>query len=225
MNKPVSRQSNLVVQDLEKELLIYDLKNDKALCLNKTSALVWQLCNGNNSIADISNLISRKLNTAVSEDFVWLALDGLRKEKLLENEGDLENHPAGLSRREVVKKVGLASMVTLPIISSITAPTSIMAQSVCGNLLAPCSSNPECCNGNCVITPEDAFSNHCCVDNLNFAPNHLPGIPISICLDAQTDCQDFLTNVLGGGCCSGMAIAQPTDCGVPGGSFVICVCE
>ncbi|NJM54458.1 MAG: PqqD family peptide modification chaperone [Blastocatellia bacterium] len=64
--KPVSRQANIVVQDLESEVSIYDLSINKALCLNETSALVFQLCDGTNSVAEISNLMSVKLKTLVS---------------------------------------------------------------------------------------------------------------------------------------------------------------
>jgi hypothetical protein len=37
--KPISRQQNIVVQDLGSEVLIYDLTINKAFCLNETSAL------------------------------------------------------------------------------------------------------------------------------------------------------------------------------------------
>jgi hypothetical protein len=43
-DKPISRQSNVVVQEIEGEVLIYDLKVNQAYCLNQTSALVFQLC-------------------------------------------------------------------------------------------------------------------------------------------------------------------------------------
>jgi hypothetical protein len=36
---PKSRQNDLVVQELEGEVLIYDLSINKAYCLNPTSAL------------------------------------------------------------------------------------------------------------------------------------------------------------------------------------------
>ena len=36
---PLSRQDNIVIQELKDEILIYDLQN-KALCLNQTSATI-----------------------------------------------------------------------------------------------------------------------------------------------------------------------------------------
>jgi hypothetical protein len=38
--QPVCRQNSLVVQELAGEILIYDLKANKAVCLNETSALI-----------------------------------------------------------------------------------------------------------------------------------------------------------------------------------------
>ena len=120
----------LQVQDLENEVLIYDLTINKAYCLNQTAGLVYQLCDGRRTVAEISDLMSKELKTLVSEDFVWLALDGLKKDGLLENADELANHFGGLTRREAVKRVGLASMVMLPLISSVVAPNAAMAQSV-----------------------------------------------------------------------------------------------
>lgn len=128
-NKPISRKANIVVQNLENEVLIYDLTINKAFCLNQTAGLVYQLCDGKRTVAEISDLMSIELKTLVSEDFVWLALDGLKKDGLLENADELTNHFGGLTRREIVKKVGLASMATLPLISSVVAPSAVMAQS------------------------------------------------------------------------------------------------
>ena len=82
---PKSRRANIVVQDFENEVLIYDLSINKAYCLNQTSALVWQNCNGNNSVADISRELSSKSKIDVSDEVVWLALDGLKRDNLLEN--------------------------------------------------------------------------------------------------------------------------------------------
>lgn len=134
--KPKSKTDNLVTMNLENESLIYDLKNNRAYCLNKTSAMVWESCDGKTSTSEISNLLSYKLKTLVSEEFIWLALDELKKNNLLENGEILNNYFPNLSRREIVKKIGLASMVALPIISSIVAPSAVMAVS-CGGQRAP----------------------------------------------------------------------------------------
>lgn len=130
-NQPKSRKNNLIVQDLANETLVYDLKTNQAFCLNKTSALVWQFCDGKSSVAKISNLMSKKLQTLVSEDFVWLALNELERNNLLEIDAKIQNNFATVNRREIIKKVGLASMIALPMISSVIAPTAANAASGC----------------------------------------------------------------------------------------------
>ncbi len=137
---PVSRKDNLVIQELDGEVLIYDLKENKAFCLNETSALVWQSCDGKNAISDISKFLGDKLNSPASDDLVWFAIDQLKKEKLIENEAELGNHFEGMSRREVIKKIGLGSMIALPIVASMVAPVSVQAAS-CTNLGCICSTS------------------------------------------------------------------------------------
>jgi hypothetical protein len=126
---PQSRQNDLIVQELKDEVLVYDLTINKAYCLNPTSALVYQLCDGKHSVSDISKEISKKLKQSVTEDLVWLALDQFKEDNLLSNSKEIEIKFGGLSRREVVRKIGFASMVALPVISSLVAPTAAMAQS------------------------------------------------------------------------------------------------
>jgi hypothetical protein len=149
---PQSRKANLVVQQMEDEVLIYDLTSNKAFCLNKTSALVWQACDGKRTTTEIAELIGKQLKTPANEDLIWLTLDLLKKEKLIESEGVLEHRFAGMSRRQVIKKVGLGTMATLPIVAAVVAPTAVTAQS-CGGatgLTIGMACNQDCqCMSNC----------------------------------------------------------------------------
>lgn len=138
---PQSRKSEIVIQKFENEILIYDLKTNKAFCPNETSAIIYQLCDGKNSVADIAQRFSKQSNQPINDELVWLALDGLKKENLLEND-DVEINFNGLNRRQIIKKVGLASMISLPLISSVVAPSAAMAASGLSlPLLATCSSD------------------------------------------------------------------------------------
>lgn len=142
---PICRRDELVIQELINEVLIYDLKNDKALCLNETSALVWSLCNGTNSVSKIAKEVSGKINTPVSEDLIWLALDQLRKENLIEESEEIVSRFKGMSRRDMIKKAGLASAIALPVISSLVAPPAALGQS-CVAITEPCvPSGTPCC--------------------------------------------------------------------------------
>jgi hypothetical protein len=124
---PKVRVADIVVQEFADEVLIYDLQTNKAFCLNETSAIIWQKCDGKNNISEITEYISREVNSVISEDLVWLAIDQLKKENLLENANEIPNHFAGTSRREVIKKIGLKTMIALPIIASLVAPSSTEA--------------------------------------------------------------------------------------------------
>ena len=145
---PMARTTDVVVQTLGKEVLIYDLDTNKAYNLNETSAAVYKACDGKTSVSEISFLLSKQLKSLVTEDFVWLALDGLKKEKLIENEVEISMPFEGLSRREAIRKVGLASMIALPVISSLIAPTAAHAQSG-GAIGATCTTNANCASACC----------------------------------------------------------------------------
>lgn len=146
-DKPLSRKDDLVVQELNGEVLIYDLRENKAFCLNETSALVWQACDGNNSIADIGKRVG-------SEDIVWLALDELKKERLVESGSLPTDKFDGLSRRDVIRKIGIGSMIALPVVASLVAPTAMQAQSACGNATGrpagcACTASSQCASTCC----------------------------------------------------------------------------
>lgn len=126
---PLSRKSNIVVQETGSEVLIYDLGNSKAFCLNETSALVWQACDGDKSITEITEFVGKKLNSKATEDLVWLAIDQLNKDGLIENGNELSSPFQGMARREVIKRVGLGTMLMLPVVAGMVTPVSAQALS------------------------------------------------------------------------------------------------
>ncbi len=128
MNNPIARHSGLVVQETPDEVLIYDLDNNKAHCLNQSAAVVWKSCDGNKSVADIVRDFDSAGNT-VTEDFVWLAIDQLNENGLLET--SVEPRFAGQSRRQVLKTIGLASVVALPVIASLVSPKNALGSVSC----------------------------------------------------------------------------------------------
>jgi hypothetical protein len=134
-NNPMARQTGLVVQDMPDEVLVYDLDSNKAHCLNQSAAMVWKSCDGTNSVADIV----RQFDGKVTEDFVWLAIDQLSENGLLANE--IAPRFKGQSRRQVLKTIGLASMVALPVIASIVAPSNAL-----GAVNCRCTGPSDCTN-------------------------------------------------------------------------------
>ena len=156
LQKHTARKEGLVIQEMPDEVLVFDLETNKAHCLNETAAFVWKACDGKNSVADITKLFGNKSGTSVPEDLVWLALDQLKKENLIENKDEIVVNYNGMSRREVIRKVGLASVVALPLISSLVAPTAVSAQTCPAQTATnipvgcPCPNSLHCASGNCV---------------------------------------------------------------------------
>lgn len=156
-HNPVARKNDLVVQEVTDEVLVYDLSSNKAHCLNETAAMVWKSCDGSHSVSDIAKLLGSTNGTLISEDLVWLAIDQLNESDLLEQE--LKSNFAGQSRREVIKKIGLASMIALPVIASLVAPTNALANASCSCVTpGDCPAQTTCpstvnCNGGGVCAP------------------------------------------------------------------------
>ena len=140
-NLPQMRMNDLVVQELDQEVLIYDLKINKAYCLNSVSAEIWKKCDGLTTVREIAEMIGKQMNIKLDDDFVWLAIADLEKNKLLIGEVKRPSEFENLSRRKVLFKYALPTLV-LPLISSIVAPTSVNAQSA-----TACPAIPPGCTG------------------------------------------------------------------------------
>lgn len=140
---PIARQKDLVIQDMPDEVLVFDVNTNKAHCLNPSAAFIWKACNGKNSVSDIVSQFESSVNGKIGEDFVWLALDQLQENALLEHE--ITPKFAGQSRRQVVKNIGLFSVAAAPIIASLVVPQNVMAVGSCA-CVAPldCTIQPTC---------------------------------------------------------------------------------
>jgi hypothetical protein len=143
---PRARQEGLLVQELPHEVLIYDTERHKAHCLNPTAAFVWKNCDGQTSVAEIARRLETSLSTIVDEDVVWYALGQLERDHLLEGKINLPASVNRISRRELIRRLGIGAAVAVPIITSIVAPTAAYAGSG-QNKGAPCNSNTDCTGG------------------------------------------------------------------------------
>ncbi|MDH3494493.1 MAG: PqqD family protein [Acidobacteriota bacterium] len=149
---PRARQSDLVVQQSKDEMLVYDMKANKAHCLNETMAAIWVACDGSKTIGEIAESIEG-ISQDIKKEAVWLAIDELNQRNLLDEGLDLNF--AGESRREMIKKVGFASAAAIPVIASLAAPTSILAAASCA-----CLDNGDCITG-CPSTICNTTSGQC----------------------------------------------------------------
>ncbi len=149
---PLARSTDLILEELGEELLVYDTQADRGHSLSPEAARVWRRCDG----ATPAEGLSAQLD--LDPDTVERALDELDGCELLEERPE----PAGgHTRRELtVKMVTVAgAAAAAPLILSVAAPTPAMAQTVgqCGEFSANncgtgsgCTGLPGCC---CCVPP------------------------------------------------------------------------
>ncbi len=148
LHLPQIRVEGLVVDDLPDEVLVYDLDRDKAHCLNRTAALVWRHCDGHSTPSQIKTKLEHDLGVPVDEQLVWLALDQLQRDHLLTEQVGPPPAVANLSRRAMVRRLGIGAAVAVPLITSIVAPTPVQA-STCLPGGAGCTASADCCSKIC----------------------------------------------------------------------------
>ena len=150
---PRARSQGLLVQELDGEVLVYDRLRHKAHCLNQTAALVWLRCDGKTDADQMALHLSKKTESAVDQTVVWMALKQLATAHLLEGDAPERREQSDITRREVIRRIGAAAAVVLPVVSTIVAQHAIQA-GTCGATGVPCISPTMCCSflcnmGNC----------------------------------------------------------------------------
>jgi hypothetical protein len=132
---------------MPEEILVYDMETNKAHCLNETAAFVWRACDGTNSVSDIKRLFDKKSGKTVDENLVWLAIDQLNESNLLAEQIKADFN--GQTRRQIIKKIGLAAVIAFPVVSSLVAPTAALAVGCSGVANGTACTGGACCAGTC----------------------------------------------------------------------------
>ena len=143
---PRARTKRLVSRDLGDELLVYDLERHKAYCLNRVAMQVLRHCDGETTIPDMALRIGSALGLSVDEHAVRLGLVRLEKAHLLDDPLGL---PVHTSRREMLRTLGRAAAVIVPVVTAITVPTAAQAALTGCHARGffPCNSGTVCCSG------------------------------------------------------------------------------
>lgn len=159
-----ARNDELVVQELADEVLVYDLKNNKAHCLNKTAAFIWNHCDGLKTADDIARMMEQEWHTPVTDDAVWFALNKLSKAELLREPITVPEAKAGISRRSAVRRLGFGALLAVPVVMSIVTPTPAAAASVPAACQACIKKNANLlqCPNECLNVPGQCFDNAGC---------------------------------------------------------------
>lgn len=145
---PHARRDGLLFQPIDDEVIVYDTERHKAHCLNRTAAAVWEQCDGQTTVAEVARRLAHEFNVPVDQASVWLAVEQLGKAHLLT---EVSRPQGGLSRRELLKRLGVAAAVALPLVTTIRTPVAAQGAS-CIPEGDPCTpGGTPCCN------PEDNF--------------------------------------------------------------------
>lgn len=143
--RPKTRSSQLFVQELPDELLVYDVERNQVHCLNGSAARVWTLCDGERTVTEIAQQLGTDLEPDAAEAMVWVALDQFTEKGLLEEalEGPLAAlRPADMTRRQMVLRMGMV-VGLLPMVDSIMSPPAALAASPGGTGNTGYTHNPD----------------------------------------------------------------------------------
>jgi hypothetical protein len=141
---PRARTNRLVTRELGDELVVYDLERHKAYCLNRVAMQVFRHCDGETTIPAMARRIGNALGMPVDEQAIRLGLVRLEKAHLLDGPVGETLHG---SRREMLRTLGRAAVVVVPLVTALTVPTSAQAASPCVGKNGHCIHTSQCCPG------------------------------------------------------------------------------
>jgi hypothetical protein len=152
LQTPLARTEGLLHTRLSDELVIYDMQRNKAHSLNRVATLVWQHCDGQTSVQQLCELLTRELPERVDEQLVWLALQQLERNHLLQERVGMPSNV--ISRREAARRFGKLAGIVLPLVASAMIPPAVAAVT-CIPLYGACTFSADCCDG------QPCTSGHC----------------------------------------------------------------
>ena len=80
---PRARRDRLLIREMGEEIVVYDLERHRAHALSRSATLVWRLCDGQKSIAELAAALEHELHSEVDDEVVWLVLNRLAQAHLL----------------------------------------------------------------------------------------------------------------------------------------------
>jgi len=139
------KQRKLITRKIDDELLVFDEETSTAHCLNGIAGEMWIACERESSAGEVTAILHPRWPD-IEEEVVAASLSKLAAAGLFEETTAQENISHG--RRQLIRKLGFAAAVTLPIVlTSVLVPPAYAAAS-CGHLLDQCGSGkPACCAG------------------------------------------------------------------------------
>ena len=147
---PRARVTELVITESRDEVLVYDQAVHHIHHLNRISAVIWRLCDGQRSMTDLVQRVRLDTGEDVDDAVVRLALTKLDEANLLDQPLPGSMRVSTTTRRSLVKRAALASAIV-----SISAPSAAAADSHCSTVAGsvqsgcPCTYAGQCASGQC----------------------------------------------------------------------------
>ena len=132
ISRPLARSERLLVEVVGDEAVIFDLETRSSHALKPLAAAVFNYADGSNTVAEIAELVSYRLETPVSEADVTEVVAQLAELELLDAP-ELELGSGGLSRRDALKTIAAVG-AGAALISTVTAGTALASSGSQGQL-------------------------------------------------------------------------------------------
>ena len=165
MNSLPQVRAGLLRHQLDGQVLIYDAREDRVHLLDTTTGHVFELLEqGDRSREGIVAELATRMNSMEGESLLQLSLDELRKADLVVDVKAPTEPLSDISRRDLVRKLGLAGAAALliPTITTLTATRAYAQASCLPNGHGCVEESPPFCCSPLVCGSLDTFGNGTC---------------------------------------------------------------
>jgi hypothetical protein len=165
--KPLPRvRPGLLRHQLEEQVLVYESRGDRVHLLDPTTACVLTLLQeGGWTREGIAAELVARLGVESGESFLPLAIEELRAADLLDQDPEVSEPQLDIGRREMMRKVAMASAAALlvPAIVTFTASPAYAGGSATGSvgLCGTCVTAADCAGGRA------CNNDHACCNSCN----------------------------------------------------------
>ncbi len=112
---PVARSENLVVEETEEGLVVYDLERDRIHALNATVSVIFEGCDGTKDLDGLCDLIHEDVDRMTAAVLVLMTLSKLDSVHLLSTGVP----PSEITRRELLSRLRATAGVASAILPAI----------------------------------------------------------------------------------------------------------
>ena len=124
--QPTARRSNVIVQQVGTDLVVYDELNDRAHSLNAIAAHVYQHADGTRDLETLAVAATADLGIPADAAVVEEALVRLESVDLIAG-GHVGGRPGAIARRDALRRLGLVAAI--PLVTSLLVPSPLLARS------------------------------------------------------------------------------------------------